>query len=150
MKNAIVLGLMLVVLPVVADDHVSFNRDVRAILAEHCWQCHGPDEKARQAGLRLDVRLRALRPADSRATAIVPHDPNRSELVNRIRTNNENARMPPPDFGKPLSTAQIETLEKWIAEGSEYQRHWAFRPLAKPVCSKWVPHQQFPAGRKSL
>ena len=103
MKNAIVLGLMLMVLPVVADDRVSFNRDVRAILAEHCWQCHGPDEKARQAGLRLDVRPWALRPADSGATAIVPHDPKRSELVNRIKANDENARMPPPDFGKPLS-----------------------------------------------
>ena len=133
MKNAIVLALMLVVWPVAADDRISFNRDVRAILAEHCWQCHGPDEKARQAGLRLDVRSAALRPADSGSTAIVPHDPKRSELVTRIRATDENARMPPPGFGKPLSAAKIETLEKWIAQGGQYQRHWAFRPLTKPV-----------------
>jgi phosphatidylethanolamine-binding protein (PEBP) family uncharacterized protein len=132
MKIAIVFGILVVVIPAAGNDRVSFNRDVRPILAEHCWQCHGPDDEARQSGLRLDVREPAMQPAESGTTAIAPHDPEQSELVRRITANDESTRMPPASFDKPLSADQIESLRNWILQGAEFQRHWAFRQLAFP------------------
>ncbi|MFG0334739.1 MAG: c-type cytochrome domain-containing protein, partial [Maioricimonas sp. JB049] len=111
---------------------VRFNRDVRTILSENCWRCHGFDAKQRQAGLRLDVREEAIRPADSGLTAIVPGKPDQSELVSRIAAQDESLRMPPPDAHQQLSRSQIETLRNWIADGAAYERHWAFEPIAKP------------------
>lgn len=131
----VVLTLTMV-LPAFSSDRISFNRDVRPILAEHCWQCHGPDEKARQSGLRLDQREEALRPADSGTPAIVPRNPEQSELVRRIAADDESDRMPPAEFNKPLTAENIETLKKWIAQGAEYQRHWSFQPLSKPAVPK--------------
>jgi len=118
-----------------ADERVRFNRDdrdVRPILADHCLQCHGFDAKARQSGLRLDIREEALRPAESGAVAVVPHDLTRSELIRRITADASDVLMPPPNFKKPLSKTQIETLRQWITEGAEFQQHWAFEPLTKP------------------
>jgi len=133
MRYAIAVGLTLTVAaPAFTSDRIRFNRDVRPILAEHCWQCHGPDEKARQSGLRLDEREPALRPADSGTPAIVPRAPDQSELVRRITASDVSERMPPADFNKPLTAENVDTLKKWIAQGAEYQRHWAFQPLTKP------------------
>ena len=117
----------------VAADRVLFNRDVRPILAEHCWQCHGPDASARQAELRLDLRENAVGAAESGAVAIVPRDPRRSELMRRVNADDPGERMPPADSHPPLSATQIATLRKWVEQGAEYQRHWAFQPIERPA-----------------
>ena len=90
MKQLLVVGTVITMVMMLnqqglAADYVHFNRDVRPILAEHCWQCHGPDAHARQAGLRLDVRENAIQPVDSGAVAIVPRAPRRSELLRRVK-----------------------------------------------------------------
>ena len=124
---------LLSVARVSAFDGVQFNRDVRPILSECCWRCHGFDPKKRQAGLRLDVREAALRPADSGLLAIVPGQPEKSELLARISAQDESLRMPPPGAHQQLTPAQIETLRTWIAQGAAYQKHWSFEPIAKPL-----------------
>src|SRR3954449_9427635 len=96
-----------------ADGRDFFNSQVRPILARHCFKCHGPDDKARKARLRLDVRAEALRPARSRRRAIVPGKPDRSELIQRIFAEDETEVMPPPHLKNPLTEAQKQTLKRW-------------------------------------
>src|SRR5688572_9856396 len=105
---------------------VDFTKDVRPILANHCFKCHGPDEGTRKAKLRLDVRAETLKPAKSGEVAIVAGKPDKSELVARIFTENEDDIMPPASAKKPLTPEQKEILKRWIAEGAEYKAHWAF------------------------
>ncbi len=105
-----------------------FNREVRPILSQNCFKCHGPDDAARKAKLRLDVRTDAVGPAKSGAVAIVPGRPAESELVKRIFTADADEVMPPPNTKHELSAAQKETLRQWIAAGAEYKPHWAFVP----------------------
>lgn len=107
---------------------VDFNREVRTILSNRCFLCHGPDEEERQAGLRLDQRESALEAHDSGEIAIVPGDPDASELVARIASDDESLRMPPAEHGEPLTPEEIEILRRWIAEGAEYAGHWAYTP----------------------
>jgi hypothetical protein len=114
-----------------ADEPVSFNRDIRPILSDNCFVCHGPDMNRLQAGLRLDVREAALAPADSGEPAIVPGDPDASELVRRILSEDDSERMPPEEANKTLTEAQKKLLQRWIAQGAEYQRHWAYEPPIK-------------------
>ena len=114
---------------VIAAEPVQFNRDIRPILAEHCWKCHGFDPSHRAAGLRLDDRAAATKPADSGAVAIVPGDSAASELIIRLETDDESLRMPPRTAAKRPNRAEIDLLKRWIAEGAEYQPHWAFAPL---------------------
>lgn len=117
-----------------AGEKVDFSRDVRPILSGYCFKCHGPDEGARKAKLRLDVREAAISPAKSGETAIVPGQPEKSELVARIFTGNEDDIMPPAGAKHPLTPAQREILKRWIAEGAEYQPHWAFvKPTQLPL-----------------
>jgi hypothetical protein len=104
---------------------VDFNRDVRPILTNHCWNCHGPDEASREAGLRLDLRDNAIAAAESGRHAIVLGKPEESELVTRINATDD-SQMPPASFQKPLSPQQRETLRRWIAEGAPFAGHWAF------------------------
>ncbi len=111
---------------------IEFNRDIRAILSENCFTCHGPDEQHRKGKLRLDLKEDAFKPAKSGELAIVPGDLKKSELIARILTSNEDDVMPPVKTGKKLSPAQIELLKRWIAEGATWQNHWAYEPL-KPV-----------------
>lgn len=106
--------------------HLKFNRDIRPILAENCFACHGPDAKHREAELRLDVRDGALA-----NQAIVPGDPQASRLIERIVTDDAEQRMPPASSKKTLSDSQKALLKRWIAEGAEYQKHWAFEPPRK-------------------
>jgi mono/diheme cytochrome c family protein len=109
-----------------AEEKVNFNRDVRPIFSDTCFQCHGPDEKERKAGLRLDTRETAVKPAESGEIAIVPGKPEASEIVRRLTTTDKDDLMPPAKLHKTITPAQIETIKKWIAQGAEYQGHWAF------------------------
>lgn len=115
-----------------ADDRVEFNRDIRPILSDNCFACHGPDEKARQAGLRLDMSEQARVELPSGKTALVPKDSASSELMRRILTTDSAEVMPPPESGKHLTARQIELLRRWIDQGAEYQAHWSFTPLKQP------------------
>ena len=115
-----------------AEPPVDFQRDVRPILAEHCFKCHGPDEGARQADLRLDVRDAAVAALASGATAIAPGKPDDSELLRRIASPDADVIMPPPNQKNPLKPEQIEMLRRWIAEGASYSGHWAFTAPVQP------------------
>jgi mono/diheme cytochrome c family protein len=95
------------------------NLAARRILADHCFACHGPDQAKRQADLRLDT-------AEGLATIVVADQPAQSELIARVEAEDDDARMPPPDFHKPLSAAQIQTLQDWIRSGGEFAQHWSF------------------------
>ncbi len=111
-----------------ADEPLKFNRDVRPILAEYCWSCHGFDSAARQADLRLDEREAAI---DS--GAIVPHDADSSELLARLLTDDPDLVMPPPETKKSVSEKDREILRRWIAEGAEFEPHWAFTAPQRPA-----------------
>jgi len=112
---------------------LSFNRDVRPILSDNCFQCHGPDEKQRQGKLRLDQKEHAFAPAESGKAALVAGKIDASELVTRIVTTNADELMPPPSSGKQLKPREIELLKQWIAEGAEYEGHWAFITPTRPT-----------------
>jgi hypothetical protein len=112
---------------VFAAEPPQFNRDIRPILAEHCYQCHGPDRLQRKADLRLDERDAAVS-----SGAIAPGKPSDSELVKRILSTDTNESMPPPGR-RPLTDAQKETLQRWIAAGAAYETHWAFLPPTRPA-----------------
>ena len=101
--------------PLAASGTVDFNRDVRPILSDHCFACHGFDDKTRKASLRLDLKETALRGGKSGKPAVVPGQPEASELVARVLTQDAEDHMPPEDFGKPLTAAQSETLRRWVA-----------------------------------
>lgn len=105
---------------------VEFNRDVRPLLSDNCFGCHGPDAATKNIPFRLDVEDRAKADLGNGRRAIVPGDPSKSELINRITTEKKGLRMPPLSTGHTLSAANIETLRAWIAEGAKWQKHWAF------------------------
>ena len=112
---------------------LDFNRDVRPILSDRCFACHGPDGEDRQAGLRLDDREAAAAELASGARAIVPGDPKQSEIIARITSTDPDVVMPPPRLNKPITPAEAEILKRWIAEGAEYRGHWAFERLERPA-----------------
>jgi hypothetical protein len=121
-----------------AEKKIGYNRDVRPILAENCFACHGADSAARKADLRLDRRDDAIQ-----AEAIVPGDVEKSALIERIFSENKARVMPPPKTKKQLTAAQKEVLKRWIAEGAEYEPHWSFIPPTRPALptvknSGWV------------
>ncbi len=147
MRNTLTIAVVLLLArTVTAADRVTFNRDIRPILADACFQCHGADEKQRKAGLRLDVPEIAFKPTESGATAIVPGKPAESELLKRLLSTDDSVRMPPANSGKTITAAQIETLKRWIAGGAEYQGHWAFIPPTRPA----VPVRPMADGRKPM
>lgn len=106
---------------------IDFNRDIRPIVSGVCVACHGPDESAREAGLRLDARKDAIADLGGYA-AIVPGDADASELLARITTEDEDLRMPPPQHGPRLAAEKIDLLRRWINSGAEYAKHWAYVP----------------------
>jgi hypothetical protein len=112
---------------------VDFNRDIRPLLSENCYKCHGPDDQERKARLRFDVRAEALKPAKSGERAIVPGAPEQSELVRRITAADPEDRMPPPKSGRKLTGPQIDVLRRWVAQGAPYATHWAYVKPARPV-----------------
>src|SRR2546426_6243645 len=107
-------------------DKISYNRDIRPMLSDNCFFCHGPDQKKRKAKLRLDIREDALA-----KNAFVPGEPDKSELIRRIFTTDTDDLMPPPASHKTLTLAQKQLLRRWIAQGAEYQKHWAYLPPVK-------------------
>ncbi len=111
---------------------LAFNRDIRPILAENCFKCHGPDAKQRKGKLRLDDERSAKGTAASDNVAIVPGKVLESELYRRITTDDVLERMPPKDSGKSLSPAEIAALKRWIEEGAQFEGHWAFTPPIRP------------------
>jgi hypothetical protein len=115
---------------------LSFNRDIRPILSDTCFACHGPDNANRQAGLRLDTFDLATGELDSGTRAIVPEKIDESEMIARIISEDPDTVMPPPEakIGR-LSAEQVETLKRWIAEGATYEPHWAFVAPAKPAAA---------------
>jgi hypothetical protein len=108
---------------------IVFNRDIRPILSDKCFHCHGFDEKERKGELRLDRREQALKASESGAVAIVPGKPEESELLARVTTTNADDLMPPAKMHKAVTKAEAALLKQWIAEGAEYQGHWAFEPV---------------------
>lgn len=134
--RAIFLGLTVGALESVANElapaRPGFNRDIRPILSDACFHCHGPDQNTREAGLRLDVRDDATTATESGAVAIVPGHPEKSEVVRRILSTDEDDRMPPDRSHKSLTPRQKEVLSHWIAQGAEYQNHWAYEPVQRP------------------
>jgi hypothetical protein len=116
----------------VTTDRLDFGRDVRAILSNNCFKCHGPDEKQRQGGLRLDTRDGATAKLESGKTGIAPGKWSDSEIISRLVTDNADLKMPPPSSGKRVSDEQIVTLKRWINEGAEYKPHWSFVTPARP------------------
>lgn len=110
-----------------ASARVDFSRDIQPLMADTCFRCHGFDENARKAKLRLDIRAEALNPAKSGAVPIVPGKPDESEIIRRIFATDDD-RMPPDSLHKPLTTPQRELFRRWVAEGAEYRGHWAFVP----------------------
>jgi hypothetical protein len=111
--------------PCAAAVPAAFNRDVRPILADTCFACHGPDKAKRKAGLRLDTE-------EGAAKVLARSDPAKSELIRRITSHDDAERMPPPKSGRSLTPAQIETLSRWIADGAKWQKHWSFLAPVRP------------------
>lgn len=110
---------------------VDYAREVQPILAENCFHCHGPDQKDRKGGLRLDTREGALKGGKSAIASIVVGQPADSELIARLHSTDEEEIMPPPQEKKTLTAAQKDILHRWIAEGAPYTAHWAFTAPAK-------------------
>ncbi len=111
---------------------IQFARDVRPILSNHCWSCHGPDEPGRQGNLRLDLRDDAIRGGESGKAAIVPVRPADSEMMKRILSHDADLQMPPASTKKPLSAEQIQILQSWIEQGAPFAAHWAFETPQRP------------------
>lgn len=145
LKSAIVLIVVVAAAlvfdrSVVADNQVSFNRDIRPIFSDACYACHGPDKNARKAGLRLDLRDEATKKTKSGAVPIVPGKPDESEVLRRIFSNEKYEMMPPEAAHKTLSAAQKETIKRWIAEGAKYEGHWAYQAIQRPAVPAGAAH----------
>ena len=121
---------------------VDFNRDIRPILSDVCFHCHGPDENQREADLRLDNKTGAFAKRDG-STTIVPGKPGSSELIRRITSTDPDERMPPADADRKLNPQQIELFRRWIAQGAEWKQHWSFvapkrQPLPTVKNKSWI------------
>ena len=127
---------------VAAPGKVNFNRDVRPILSDNCFSCHGFDAKKRKADLRLDVADGAFKPNKEGVVAIKPGDAGASEVWKRIITTDEDDLMPPPDSHKKLTAEQRDILKRWIEQGAEYQAHWSFITPSLPKVPA-IQHSKF-------
>ena len=123
-----ILLFFVLALPSMAIESISYNRDVRPILSDACFHCHGPDQKTRKGKFRLDVRDDAVAKG-----AIVPGKPDQSEIIKRIYTADQDDLMPPAEAHKTLSKTQKDLLRRWIANGAKYEKHWAYVSPVKPA-----------------
>ncbi len=142
--------LLLAVSPALAGEpssakKVDFNYEIRPILSDKCFNCHGPDAGKRKAGLRFDTKEGAFARLKSDGHAIVPGNLEESELVDRITAEDETERMPPKSLGRSLSSREIELLKQWIAEGAVWKDHWAFIAPGE-VHPPEVKHTAWPRG----
>jgi mono/diheme cytochrome c family protein len=112
---------------------IDFNREIRPILSDHCFTCHGPDENKRKAKLRFDTKDGAFAALRHGGRAIVPGKLDESEMIRRITSTDADDVMPPPGKGKPLSPAQIDALKRWVAGGARWTQHWAFTNPSRPT-----------------
>ena len=115
---------------------IDFNRDIRPILSDKCFACHGPDATAKKIKLRLDSEAAATTDLGRGRRAVVPGDVEKSVLVQRITHSDETMRMPPVDSGRKLSAAEIELLTEWIRQGARWQQHWSFVTPTRPALPK--------------
>jgi hypothetical protein len=111
---------------------VEFNRDIRPILSENCYKCHGPDPKAREAGLRFDTKDGIFAELEAGRRAVIPGDLSKSELWKRVTSTAKDEKMPPAKSGKKLTAREAALLRKWIEQGAPWQGHWAFLPVNRP------------------
>jgi len=143
-----ILATLLLSLPASAQT-IDYNRDIRPILSNHCYACHGPDEGQRKAKLRLDRKEDAFAETKSGVLPLVAGDPKRSELFQRIAHTSDGA-MPPAKFGKPLSVQQIALIQKWIEQGAKWDGHWSYqslKPLNVPMTKQGNPIDGFVRSR---
>src|SRR5687768_7559943 len=127
-----------------ASSQLSFNRDIRPILSENCFQCHGPDSNRRKGDLRLDVRDAAVE-----AMAFVPGDAQKSEMIRRVFETDPDEQMPPAESNRTLTEAQKKLLKRWVSEGAAYEPHWAYavpkRPAVPAVKARPAPQNSIDA-----
>ncbi len=123
---------LLLAAPPKATTSIDYNRQIRPIFSENCYACHGPDEKSRMAGLRLDQKESALDKLPSGRLAIAPGDPSGSALIARISSRSDVLRMPPAFTGKTLSQEQVDLISQWISEGANWKTHWSYIPPRRP------------------
>ena len=121
---------------------VSFNEHIQPILSEYCYQCHGPDAEAREPEkepLRLDIEEDTFKVRDFGAPVIVKGKPEESVLMELIRSADKDEVMPPPESHKTMGAREIALLERWIAQGAEYEGHWSYEPVVKasPLANDW-------------
>ncbi|MEK6237569.1 MAG: DUF1549 domain-containing protein, partial [Planctomycetales bacterium] len=131
MMRSLLLFIWAIAVSAVAAEEVDFNRDVRPILSENCYHCHGPDAKTREADLRLDTRQGLFAPRDD-VRVVVPGKADHSELWLRLVSSDDDERMPPPDSKLTLTEAERGVLKKWIESGAPWSGHWSFERIAKP------------------
>jgi Protein of unknown function (DUF1553)/Protein of unknown function (DUF1549)/Concanavalin A-like lectin/glucanases superfamily/Planctomycete cytochrome C len=129
----------------VADQPVEFNRDIRPILSDKCYTCHGPDKERRLSKVRFDIETEAKQDLGGRF-AIVPGDPAKSEMIRRITAAEPARRMPPVSSGRTLTSNEIQLLQTWIAQGAKWERHWSFipprrRPLPEVKNRSWARNE---------
>ena len=119
---------------------IDFNRDIRPILSNKCFQCHGPDENERKGDLRLDTEAGSRAVIDD-IVAVVPGKPDASEMMHRVTTTERGKVMPPPKSDKKLTTHEIQLLKTWIQQGGKYAAHWAYeKPLRPTVPAGSLPN----------
>ena len=116
---------------------VDFDREIRPLLADNCFQCHGPDERARKSKLRLDRRKGVL-------GQVTPGRPATSTLLERIASSDPAHRMPPPGTGRSLTSAQVARVRAWISQGARWTRHWSLRPILRAMVPAAVPGPTHP------
>ncbi|MDB6021345.1 MAG: hypothetical protein JWQ04_1202 [Pedosphaera sp.] len=145
--SALILSGFLMVTPggLVGAEKLQFNRDIRPILSDRCFKCHGPDKSARKASLRLDQSRDAYAELKEPHThAIVPGKPGDSLVIQKIFSSDEEEVMPPKKSNLTLTAEEKQKIRRWIKEGAEYQPHWAFIPLPDSVAVPAVKNKHWP------
>ncbi|HXY35216.1 MAG TPA: DUF1549 domain-containing protein, partial [Planctomycetaceae bacterium] len=120
---------------VVADDEIVFSRDIRPILSQNCFDCHGPDDKQRKAELRLDTKDGLFSELGGQIS-FVPFKPAKSEALRRMASDDADERMPPAKTGKRVSAAQLDLIRRWIASGAKWSEHWSYSPPVRPAAPR--------------